>query len=383
MSLSHIEQIIISVTQKIPAFFSVLGSSMIIVSVASSAKNRSNPQQRIVGIMSCIDFLVSCTWLTTNLWVDKDYPWFLGIGNEISCAFQGFIVQFSTGSILYNGCLSIYYLLVVRYGWKQVKLLKAEKMFHGICLTFGLVTAICATSLGLMHPVDWDCWINSDFRLVDEDGNNTDPNKQLASDLQILFFFAPLWICIALSFGCVLFIYWKVRTCEERSSIYHTNPLYQRKLKCCREVAKQAKLFITAFFVTWSFPTIVRIIQYSKGTPPNWLILLAGTLIPSQGFFNALVYFRLRFDRKKLKNQDKSAIRIVGEIIKSSTVFSFCCRGKQRSMSERISDLEPNPDPELSDVSHSYHYNRRIHGVEEGQSSAGWNEEVEGASTGI
>jgi len=80
---------------------------------------------------------------------------------------------------------------------------------------------------------------------------------------------------------------------------------------------------VGAFVVTWIFPSIVRIIQYCDGTPPNWLIICAGTFIPSQGFCNALVYFRLRTRRRRLYDPDLSLLTVITEIIQS-TLFPCC-----------------------------------------------------------
>jgi hypothetical protein len=52
-----------------------------------------------------------------------------------------------------------------------------------------------------------------------------------------------------------------------------------------------------------------------------WLILISGCFIPSQGFFNALVYFRLRYKKLKLENSDKSKAWIVRRIIR----LALCC----------------------------------------------------------
>ena len=80
-------------------------------------------------------------------------------------------------------------------------------------------------------------------------------------------------------------------------------------------MAKQGKLFVGAFVVTWFFPSIVRFIQVMGYEAPSWLVVMAGTLVPSQGFFNAIVYFRLRFEKQTRDDPDRPKWRIIGHII--------------------------------------------------------------------
>ena len=311
MALPALAQTLLSVLQKIPAFFSLVGSSMIISSVCRHKKNRKNTQQRIVGTMSCIDVCASFTWLTTNLWITESYPSFPNtVGNNVTCNIQGFVLQANTSSILYNASLSIYYVLVIKYNWKSRKVKKVEKWFHAGCLSFGLVTATTATALGLMHPANWNCWIAPDF------SNPDDPNRNLAKTLQMCMFFIPLWISIVLCAVCMFVIYLHVKKTESSSLRFQsTVGNSSNRLRRTKEVAKQGKYFVGAFVVTWFFPSIVRFIQVMGYAAPSWLVVVAGTLVPSQGFFNAIVYFRLRFEKQTRDDPDRPKWRIIGRII--------------------------------------------------------------------
>jgi len=323
MILPKSAQICLVVLQKIPAILSVAGSTMIISSFLRSNKNRRNTQQRIVAAMSCIDLCASFTWLTTNLWIPRSYPDFpLTVGNDLTCNIQGFILQANTSSILYNGCLSIYYLLVIKFNWKGRKVEKIEILFHVVCVSFGIISASVATSLNLMNPANWNCWISPDFATI------PDPNRKLAKILQWTIFYIPLWISIALSAGCMIMIYLYVRNTEIRSMRYQStrsgpsgNGSY--RLKRTREVALQGKLFVGAFVLTWLFPSAARFIQLIGKKAPNWLIVCAGTFVPSQGFFNAIVHFRLQFEKQIIDDPSKTKCRIILDIIQAN-MFPFC-----------------------------------------------------------
>lgn len=265
--------IALNILQKVPSLLSVLGSSMIISSVFRSQRNRENTQQRIVGIMSIIDLMASSSWLTTNLWIPKSYDEMFPatLGNHISCNIQGFILQANTTSILYNGCLSVYYLVVIRFSWKDRQLKKLEKIFHVICFSFGFISASVLAALNLYGPANWNCWIAAST------DSNTIPSQErqvLVHRLQLGLFYIPLWCAIILSAICMFIIYLHVRKTEMTSARYSGSELVRTK-----EVAMQGKLFVGAFVATWLFPSIARIIQISGGTPNSVLVVLAGTFV--------------------------------------------------------------------------------------------------------
>ena len=62
------------------------------------------------------------------------------------------------------------------------------------------------------------------------------------------------------------------------------------------KVKTQCFMYAGAFFIVWTFPTIARLIQLLGGTMHPIIGVLAGTFIGSQGFFNAIIYFRPRYN---------------------------------------------------------------------------------------
>ena len=91
---------------------------MIILSVFRSKTNRKNVQQKLMGFMSISDFLLPFLRLTGFLWIPSDHG-LTYLGNDITCTIQGFLITttFAT-TVGYNGCLAIYYLLIIKYNWK-------------------------------------------------------------------------------------------------------------------------------------------------------------------------------------------------------------------------------------------------------------------------
>jgi len=72
-------------------------------------------------------------------------------------------------------------------------------------------------------------------------------------------------------------------------------------------------------FLLWTFPTLARLIQLLGGTIHPIIGVLAGTFIGSQGFFNALIYFRPRYNMI----QKSGMIQKVWALI-CVTLF-YCC----------------------------------------------------------
>lgn len=326
---------ILAIAQKFPSFFSVIGATMIVSSVLRSKKNLQKVQQRLVCAMSFVDLFVSIVWVATNLLMHKEnqtYPW--TIGNDATCKAQGAIVQFSIASVVYNACLSVYYLLIIKFNWKENQTRGLEKFFHFISLAFGLATSSTALALDLYHPADWDCWIAPT------------PEGEKANLVNILrwcFFFGPLWVSIAISLTVMVILYFHVNNIEKEIAKGSEN----NKMEKTKSVAAQGRLYIIAFLITWMFPTIARILQLFGAGVPMWIVVAAGTIIPSNGFFNAIVYFRVRFQRLVKANPEKGKIWAFGEILRINLFF---CNSEEKDDGDMVGGTTTAVDLKTSTV---------------------------------
>ena len=289
----------IAILPKISAFLSLMGSTMILISVLRSKKNRQSMQQRIVCAMSFFDFLVSIAWVATGLFVpssfkEKGFP--LAIGNEASCNAQGFIIQLYTASFIYNVSLSLYYTLIIRRNWPMHKMKKLEKCLHIVPVSFGLITAILAVSLNLIGDANWDCWIEPQYAAY-----------------QWGFFFGPLMLSLGTTCFLLMRVYLHVKTTEKKTAKWRQ----AGSKSYTKTIMLQNRLYAISFIVAWLLPTIARIIQLFKPSHniPNWYLVACGTVIPVQGFFNAIVYFRLRYQKYSRQNPDKRWYLVVTLII--------------------------------------------------------------------
>jgi len=301
---------LLTILPRIPAFLSMLGSAMIVSSVVRSAKNRGHMQQRIVGMMSCFDLMVSVVWFFTFLFIppekfeEKGFP--LALGNNASCDAQGFFIQLSTASFLYNVSLSVYYILMIKYRWSEQKMAAAEKYFHIFPIGWGLVTAILAVSMGLIGDADWDCWVEARYNVY-----------------QWLFFFGPLFLSLIITTFNLLQVLFHVKKTETNAAKWRKTARSSIVYRNTTQVLKQNQLYFASFFVTWFLPSIARSMQAAGKEVPSWFVVVCGTVIPFQGFFNAIVYFRLRFQRCGRDHPDKGWYWIVYRIALLTLVPCF------------------------------------------------------------
>ena len=82
------------------------------------------------------------------------------IGNLTTCNIQGTLDQFaSLTTPLFSGSLAIYYLLVIKYNWREDTVRKYQLWFYIIPLSLGLSTSIAGIYMELYNSADWVCWI--------------------------------------------------------------------------------------------------------------------------------------------------------------------------------------------------------------------------------
>lgn len=313
---------------------------MIVISILKSPENRANMQQRLLCAMVMIDMTSYLMWIFADVLMPKDASSFLfkTYGSKNTCSAQGFILQFNISSMIYNAILSFYYLLVIKYSWKPANLLKLEKWMHLFPIAFGLITASITLGLNSFHAASWNCWIAAP-------PEEKTKKYHLVSWLRMGEFYIPLWICILISLINMFRVYLHVKKGEKKVLRWqsHRGNSYQR-YRHTKAVATQGLLYFAAFIFAWTFPTIVRLYEFqSKGArAPQWLYLVAATMIPCQGTFNAMIYFRLRFKKMRMRNPDKKIVLLMIQIVLAT--FCPCCHGDgaHRRPSTINQDIEPN-----------------------------------------
>lgn len=68
--------------------------------------------------------------------------------------------------------------------------------------------------------------------------------------------------------------------------------------KLSKQVFWQSIQYVGSFYLTYTFPTTLRLLQTLGKPVPYAIFVLMATFIPMQGFFNATVYFGPRIRRR-------------------------------------------------------------------------------------
>jgi hypothetical protein len=129
---------------------------------------------------------------------------------------------------LYNISLSVFYLLVVNYGWKDTRIKSIEWSFHVIPLGYAIITSSFAAIADLYGYVPWTCWILPS-ELFDETQELT-PIQSKFQIIQWIFLFGVVWVCIVVVSIIFVIIYRKMKKLEQkmtRYSYYSNNKILQ------------------------------------------------------------------------------------------------------------------------------------------------------------
>ena len=162
-NLSDAQEKILSILPIFPSLLSLLGSAQITYMVLTA--NRTTPYRRILLGLSCSDILSSIVYPWQAFLVPHETSqriW--AIGNDATCSLIGFTQQLFFMSIWYNGMLSCYFLLTVRFGVKDpVVARRYEPLMHAIAIGYPLITACIGAGMGWFHEVEigMGCWVKN------------------------------------------------------------------------------------------------------------------------------------------------------------------------------------------------------------------------------
>ena len=173
--LTDTQERVIAFVPIAPALFSILGSCLILRLIVIKRRRRrrggggttrTKPVtafHRILFGMSLYDIYNSINVVLQSFLTPRDTSRRLyAVGNDATCNLLGFGFQFSYGSFLYFGALSLYYVLTVKFGMTEASFSKrVEPVLHAVIILFPLVTAVIGLALGLYAEVTIGagCWL--------------------------------------------------------------------------------------------------------------------------------------------------------------------------------------------------------------------------------
>lgn len=255
----------------------------------------------------------------------------------------GFFVMLGYGSGFFNNSLSIYYVLVVVYSWKEFQLRQARPFLL-------IVPVVCAMVLAFggipFYDSAWvGCWLL--------------PRPYTDDWSAFGFSFGPVITTSIISTACNIRVYWSVRSTVRKGQQWSMeHRLKQRSEKdkytynapsnntsqfsiptppqekpqreeeeakkndfscnCCKNsplfqdnaeaaVFWQSAFYLTAYYLCWPI-LLVGVTNADSQNLGFWIAL--SILAPLQGFFNMLVYIRPRFGKwRRAKKMEKERKR--------------------------------------------------------------------------
>eukprot|EP00980_Cylindrotheca_fusiformis_P014189 scaffold3725_cov114-Cylindrotheca_fusiformis.AAC.6 len=343
-------------TTRIIGILSICGSLFIIQDFFRRG-DRQNVYRQIMALMACFDFTTAMSWAIGSLSVPSkdilgnDSNILGAMGNDGLCTAQGFFIMLGYGSLFFNNSLSVYYMLVVVYNWKEHQLQKARKWLLGlpVLASFGLAFGAIP-----FYQHDWvGCYIR--------------PQPYTDHHAASGFTVAPIVLTSIVSTICQIRVYLSVRatvrkalkwSMDRRIRQGSTRWQSERSLNingddqqsldtprksCCQDaillqdnaesaVFWQSTFYLTVYYLCW--PILAYAMQNAESQDfAFWLAV--GAIGSMQGFLNCLVYVRPRFMQWRRARRKQQEMR--RKNIKSGAAITSSHCQVTNSMSEGFS----------------------------------------------
>ena len=155
------KQVAIAIVPKVSATLSIFGSAYILQYILRRPEKRSSVFSRLMVSLSVSDVVASICFFLTTWPVPAGTPGAYGaVGTTQTCTAQGFFGQAAyLCTPLYNGMLAFYYLLVIRYQWREDQLKRIEPFLLIIPPLVALCVAVAGLILDLYNFANFICWI--------------------------------------------------------------------------------------------------------------------------------------------------------------------------------------------------------------------------------
>lgn len=403
MSISEAQHIATAIAPKITASLSIMGSIFIITDILKSKEKMGRTYSRILLVMSIYDFLTSIAQGLSTWPIPQGSGRVYAAGTTFTCSFQGFFTQLGVGAPMYNCSLSFYYLVVIAFAFTEERVKEFEWFMHGIPLVFSIGTAVAGLPLTLYNNAYLWCWIaalpNDCENGTNQGGEGPCQRGHYAWVFRWAIYYGPVWFCvltITLNMAVVSYLVWAKEKASLRFRFGHrSNPAtstassagsaeldpstsfggtpsvtspsvnesvaghiksgkslaaYFAKKRAKKQKQKQrqglasqvfwqAFYYVLGFYITWIFPTILRMKQTLGKPVPYWILLAMSILLPLQGFFNFLVYVRPRVVQYQNRHPEKSLCAAISRALRRTVNVLYISESRAFNETE-IQDIE-------------------------------------------
>ncbi len=297
---------------RVSAALSLIGSILITHEFFSRSPDHRSTYHHLMLAISCYDVVTSVAYMLTGVLVPTSAGQYESHGNGATCKLQGFLIQLGATSLFYNLLLSVYFLLLVNYNWKERRFRKYRNYVHVPILVAGIALSVAATYFDVPQ-------LSVCFIAIPPETINFLPIT--------LLFTVPTGVALVTIVSCNVIMCYHVYSTEKATLKWSG----KQNLALTKKVVWQALFYCGVFIVTLPYVTIYNYLQFRGQRPFRQFAFLA-LFSPSQGFLNCLIFF-----------QRDRAFR------KCCTWYYCCCRRKSTT-AEPTPDSQSNPQDDAPEV---------------------------------
>ena len=276
------------ITFRCSAALSIIGSLLILWDICKSGKIKKLCRLRLLTGVSVFDLLSSIAnfmgpWaIEDKTGFKSEYFGVKAIGNHETCQAQGFFTAMYLVSISYNLCLSMVYVITIKYSkgenWIKVKV---EPWMHlySLCYGVGVSLAMLPFGLNLYKEGLFACRVEIDKR-----------------EVFVNAFYAAYTLIVMCLISILMVILYVTVKKQENRVVKYTTQRFASATSQSRKIAYQCFAFTASFYIVY-IPFVVG--NWSGLADPGsdhqfMFLMFRSLLFPLQGFLNAFVYFRPR-----------------------------------------------------------------------------------------
>jgi len=251
---------------RLAAILSFCGSSAIIADIVRAPAKRTQLRNQLLVMMSAFDLMGSAAYALTSLPIPEELRIEGSQGSAATCSAQAFFIQMGTIAALFNVSLAVYYYFRVKLGWSEPQTKEKRPWLFAWPIVVGMIFAFAGIpSYNMLFT-----WCNVTANWWPE---------------------IPVIMAIVVATSLYALIFWDVYKTEQASNSYAgggTNSMSTATFY-------QSAWYLLPFYLTW-LPYVALQFLWASGSGYSayGFIVIACTLVPLQGFWNCIVYFRKR-----------------------------------------------------------------------------------------
>ena len=293
------EQRFLSILSKITSLLGTLGALWIVIDILSNKDKRKRSKERLLFVVSVTD-LIQSTSLFFGTWaMPADTQIYGALGSQTTCNIQGFLLIFSNVcTSLYSACFGIYFLLLAISRWDVSP--GIEIFMHVFNLTWSLIASTVGLFQKSYNPSVISCFLSKwPLECSGDECIRGDKNVELTK------FFVGFSMITSYVIYCPALIMIYCAISKEMEISVSNDPV---RLTIYRTIQRQALQYLGAFYLTFTFPIIIRVYHVASKSPSIVISILAAIFYPLKGFLNALIYKQVEISRfwKRFRIQSKS-----------------------------------------------------------------------------